>query len=125
LLGQNGDGRINVDEIQQRFNRSDYRAVRESLGQVGFHSAIDLLATYGGQAPDLVEWLEGAQVNRDLSLRLEYLAGMAANFYKEDEIFQEIVKYRRYPSSLFLASDGTASLLRNAIEAPKQGATEE
>jgi spermidine synthase len=116
LLGHNGDGRVNVDEIQTRFDRDDYLAVRDSLKQVGFYSAVDLLATYGGQGPDLAEWLRDAQVNRDLSLRLEYLAGMAANFYKEKEIFQEIVKYRRYPKSLFVASDGTESLLREAIE---------
>jgi len=116
LLGQNGDGRINVDEMQHRLDRPDYRAVRESLEQVGFYSAVDLLARYGGQGPDLLEWLQDAQVNRDLSLRLEYLAGMAANRYEEDVIYREIVKYRRYPKSLFVASDGTESLLREAIE---------
>jgi spermidine synthase len=116
LLGQNGDGRINVDEIQQRLDGDDYLAVRESLEEVGFYSAVDLLATYGGQGPDLEEWLQDAQINRDLSLRLEYLAGMAANRYEEDAIYREIVKYRRYPQSLFVASDGSESLLREAIE---------
>ncbi len=116
LLGQNGHTPINVDEVQKRLDRDDYRAVRESLAEVGFSSAIDLLATYGGQGPDLAEWLQDAQVNRDLSLRLEYLAGMAVNSHREWEIFEGIVKYRRYPQGLFVASDGSQTLLRNAIE---------
>lgn len=119
LLAQVGANRIDIDAIQKRLDRNDYRRVRESLKEVGFPSAIDLLATYAGRGPDLAAWLQGAKINRDRNLRLEYLAGMALNSSIEDEIFKDMLKHRRYPEALFVASDSLKSSLKTAMEPPE------
>jgi hypothetical protein len=72
---------------------------------VGFDSAIDLLATYAGQAADLQPWVRNAQINHDRDLRLMYLAGMGANLYQEGKIYDQILSHRKYPERLLTASD--------------------
>src|SRR5207253_689306 len=42
--------RFDLDLLQARLDRPDHARVKESLAAVGFRSAIDLLATYAGQA---------------------------------------------------------------------------
>ena len=46
--------------------------------------------------------LEGAAINCDRSLRLQYLAGLALDEYRSDQIYSAIEEYRRYPESLFV-----------------------
>jgi spermidine synthase len=105
LLGQNDPIHINVDELQQRLDRPEYAGVAQSLRDVGLNSAADILGTYAGQAPDLKPWLAGAQINRDGNLRLQYLAGLAVNRNREDAIYNEILRYRRFPADLIVGSD--------------------
>ena len=85
----------------------DYARVAQSLREVGFHSAADLLSAYAGQAADLRPWLEGAEINRDGNLRLQYMAGLALNFSQENAIYGEIESYRRFPGNLFAGSSET------------------
>ena len=118
MLGQAEPTKINVDDLQERLDRSDYVDVAVSLRDVGFKSAIDLLATYGGRASDLKPWLRKAQINRDRNLRLQYLAGMSPNLYEEVAIFNEMELYRQFPRSLFVASDASEQALRQAIDRP-------
>ena len=87
-----------------RLDRGDHADVAESLEEVGFHSWVDLLATYAGQASDLNGWLKGAEINRDRNLRLQYLAGLSMNAQRSESIFDEMVLYRRYPRDLFTGS---------------------
>ena len=108
--------KIEVDELQRRLDRADHESVAQSLGEVGFASAIDLLATYAGQAPDLQEWLWDAQINTDRNLRLQYLAGMSLNSYLSRQILAEIIQYYRFPEELFIASDQSKEALRQALE---------
>ncbi|HXD01425.1 MAG TPA: fused MFS/spermidine synthase [Verrucomicrobiae bacterium] len=119
LLGQAGPTKINVDDLQARLDRSDYVDVGVSLRDVGFKTAIDLLGTYGGRASDLQVWLRGAEINRDRNLRLQYLAGMNPNLYREEAIFDDMEIYRRYPKDLFIATNGTEKALLLAIERSK------
>lgn len=121
LLGSAEPVHIDVDEIQQRLETDNYRAVAESLGAVGFQSALQLLATYAGRASDLAPWLRHAEINRDGNLRLQYLAGMAPNQYQEGAIYNEMVVYRQFPEELFSGSDGTRDALRIAIEQREPG----
>ncbi len=115
--GQDGPAtKIEVDELQRRLDAPSMRKVAQSLGEVGFASAIDLLATYAGQAPDLQEWLWDAQINTDRNLRLQYLAGMWLNSYLGRQILAEIIQYYRFPEELFIASDQTKEALREALE---------
>jgi spermidine synthase len=101
LLGQTGPTRIDVAAIQNRIDGSP--RLLDSLSEVGLGSAIDLLASYATRAEDLTGWLEEASVNRDLSLRLEYISGLALNLQHANRIYASMVASRRYPQGLFLA----------------------
>ena len=86
--------------------------VRSSLDGVLLKSASALLATYAGRARDLQPWMANAEINRERHLRLQYLAGLAANTDQRFMIFQSLVRHRRYPADLFEASAGTEAQLR-------------
>jgi spermidine synthase len=113
LLGQTSPARIQVDEVQARLDRSEYSRVAQSLRDVGFHSAVELLATYTGQEPDLKPWLEGAKINRDGNLRLQYLAGLAVNTNRQELIYEEILRYRRFPVNLIIGSDQSVQAIHH------------
>ena len=119
LLGSAEPLTINLDDIQERLTREP--AVRRSLGDVGFGSAITLLSTYAGGGADLAPWLKHAEINHDRDLRLQYLAGFAANLYQEGSIYNEMVAYRKYPEKLFTGSEENTGALRDALERPKSG----
>ena len=91
--------------MDARLERPDHARVVHSLQEVGFGSLPALLGTYAGQKPDLTRWLEGAEINRDGSLRLQYLAGMALNVSMEGTIYNQILTYRRFPRNLFVGSE--------------------
>jgi spermidine synthase len=125
LVGQVGRNTLDVDALQERLNRDDYAAVRESLAQVEFPTLIGLLATYGGRGPDLEPWLREAEVNRDRTLRLQYLAGLGVNLHVEDLIFHEIMFYRHYPDSYFHASEPIRQALRLTMGFPADEGADE
>jgi spermidine synthase len=60
-------------------------------------------------------WLQGAEINTDKNLRLQYLAGVGLNNYTASDIFSEIAKFRTFPETLFNADDGWKSTLRQAM----------
>ena len=91
MLGGNGPMRIDVDAIEDRLAQPAYQAVAESLRGVGFRSPMQLLATFAGQASDLKPWLQGAQINRDDNLRLQYIAGLALNESHEVDIYRQML----------------------------------
>jgi spermidine synthase len=111
LLGQAGVMRIDVEAVQRRLSRRDHWAVAHSLDNVGFGSVVDLLGTYAGRGRELRPWLSGAQINHDLDLRLQYLAGMALLNDDAAAIYNEILSHRTFPEDLFVASE----LYREAI----------
>jgi spermidine synthase len=113
LLGQNGPANIQVDELQQRLDRPEYSGVARSLRDVGFHSATELLATYAAQGPDLKPWLKGAEINRDGNLRLQYLGGLAVNANLQELIYDEMLRYRRFPANLFAGSDQSVQAIHS------------
>ena len=51
LFGRAEETRYDVDQWQERLDRPDYAKVKSSLEDVGFHSAVDLLATYAARRP--------------------------------------------------------------------------
>jgi spermidine synthase len=105
VLGTVEPARIDVDALDARLQRPDHARVVRSLQEVGFGSLPALLGTYAGQKPDLTPWLDGAEINRDGSLRLQYLAGMALNVSMEGTIYNQILTYRRFPQNLFVGSE--------------------
>jgi spermidine synthase len=116
LVGQTGRKVIDVDALQKRLDRPDYSNVLASLLPVGFGSAMDVLMTYFGQGSDLQPWLEGAQINLDRNLRLQYLAGFEINSEASEQIYQSLLGYRRFPKGLFTGSESTIEALKASLE---------
>jgi len=115
LLGQVEPTRIDVDALQARLDRPEYATVRASLQAVGFPNALSLLETYLGRASDLRMWLAGAQINRDIDLRLQYLAGMGVNNFSASAIASEIARAREFPPDIFTGSAETIAELQGSL----------
>jgi spermidine synthase len=120
LLGQKDPAPVNVDQIQARLNSPGYERVVQSLRDVGLGSAVGMLSVYSGQDADLKPWLQGAEINRDWNLRLQYLAGLALNVSHEGAIYSEILTYRRFPVNLITGSPEMLQQLAAAIQAGGQ-----
>jgi spermidine synthase len=116
LFGRKDDTPIDADLVIDRLASPEYAQVVNSLREVQFYSAIDLLGTFAGQKPDLAAWLDGAPINRDRNLRLQYLAGQGLNYYFAESIFNNMVSSGvRYPDTLFTGSPETLLELEAAI----------
>jgi spermidine synthase len=122
VLLARADGRpIDVAEIARRLDSSAYAPVAESLRSVRIESALDLLGTYAGDARDLAGWLEGAAINTDADLRLQYLAGSGLNLYRESEIFRELLEQAsQFPDDLFTGTPAQLESLRQRFEAQRR-----
>jgi spermidine synthase len=82
---------------------------------VGFPNALSLLETYLGRASDLRMWLAGAQINHDIDLRLQYLAGMGVNNFSASAIASEIARTREFPPDLFTGSTEVLAELQGSL----------
>ena len=109
-LGRVASAPISQAAIDDRLAASP--AVQQSLAAVSLPSAASILSAYAGRGSDLAPWLADAQINRERHLRLQYLAGLAANFDERFAIFQAMLAYRRYPADLFVASAELEAQLR-------------
>jgi spermidine synthase len=101
---------ISETAIARRLEASE--AVQRSLADVALKSSGSILATYAGRRQDLAPWLVDAEINRERHLRLQYMAGLAANTDQRFLIFQSLLNYRRYPADLFEVSAGLEAQLR-------------
>jgi spermidine synthase len=115
LMGRAAGGVVDVDRLHARLTSPPFAAAAASLAQVGFASAVDLLANYAGRASDLTHWLSGVEINRDRNLRLQYLAGLELNSYQSEQIYREILSRSTYPADLFVASPGQTAALKEAL----------
>ena len=59
--------------------------------------------------------LKGAQVNRDLNMRLQYLAGWGLNSVSAAEIYRELVSHRRFPEDLLAGSGEQMEMLHEVL----------
>jgi spermidine synthase len=116
LLAQRQPTRIDIGALAARFGNARYAAVAASLGEVGFDSPIALFSTYAGDGSTLKSWLEGAAINRDRNLRLQYLAAAGLNSYRSEAIYNQLVTYRRFPDSLFIADEAWKERLRAVMK---------
>jgi spermidine synthase len=116
LLGQAEPAQINVDRIDQKLRSPEYARIAESLGQIGFYSAIDLFSTYAGNKHDMAEWLKDAAINRDRNLRLQYLAGMGLNLVQANDIYVNMIANSRFPENLFTGSERFMQDLRSRLQ---------
>jgi spermidine synthase len=115
LLGQVDPKPIDVDRVEARLRDPANAAIANSLGQIGIHSAIDLFGTYAGHKTDMAGWLNGAAINRDRNLRLQYLAGLGLNLYQSDAIYRNMIKQSQYPEGLFAGSAQSLGALRATV----------
>jgi spermidine synthase len=115
LLGRQDDAPVSVDELQLRLEGAGYAAVSQSLGEVGLNSAVEFLATYAGNASDLKPFVANAQINEDISLRLQYLAGLGVNSMAFQGIYRDILAYRRFPEGFLVGSGGRIQALRTLL----------
>jgi spermidine synthase len=120
LLGTDDPARINVDKLQRRLDQASYSGVRASLADAGFHSAVDLLATYAGSARDLAPMVANAQINADLNMRLQYMAGLGLNSVAAPQVYREILSYRRFPEQLLVGSGPGVNALHELIGRPRR-----
>ena len=116
LLAQEQPTRIDISALAARFADPRYAAVAASLGEVGFDSPVDLFSTYAGDGSTLKPWLEGAAINRDRNLRLQYLAAVGLNSYQSEAIYNQLATYRRFPDSLFVADEAWKARLRAVMK---------
>jgi spermidine synthase len=120
LFAQVEPTKINIDDLQARLDSAPYAAVKQSLAEAGFPTLLDLLGTYAGRAVDLGDWLEGAQINEDRNLRLQYIAGLAYNTYDGPGILRRILNHYKFPTDMFTGSHDSILNVKQAIEDPRQ-----
>ena len=104
---------IDVDAIDGDMQRD--RWLRDALDEVDLGTVVKLMRTFAGSAADLQPWLADAQLNTDVGLKLQYLAGLALDHYDDQRIFAEMRGYMRFPADLFLASPAMTTALREAF----------
>ena len=107
--------RVDVAPVVARLLSPDHAYVAMDLTQVGFSRSLDLLATYAASAADLAGWLADAEINRDRSLRLMYLAGLGLNNYTAASIYSELMGFRSFPDGVFLGTPGRVEALRELM----------
>jgi spermidine synthase len=116
LLGPTAPFRVDVAEIQRRIDRTP--AIAASLRQVDLGTAVGLLATYGARARDMGRWYRTTPLNRDFSLKLEYISGLALNAQEADGIYAHMIADRSFPEDLFVASPEITAELRGRLARP-------
>lgn len=116
LVGQASPGPIDIDAWTARLARPDHARVRESLAAVQIYGAQGLLATFAGRDDELSQWLSDAEINRDINMRLQYLAGWGLNFNRPDVIYLSMIARRGYPADLFTGSPANVAMLYGALE---------
>ncbi len=115
LLGEMDPKPIDLDAIDRKLADPAYAVVAKSLSEIGFNSAEDLFSTYAGNARTLKSYLADAEVNRDRNLRLQYLAGLGLNQYRQADIYAEMIRTRQYPEGLFTGSPQRMDAVRAGI----------
>jgi spermidine synthase len=96
LVGGERPLRIDLDDMERRIQENP--KLFASLAQVKIRSATDLVANYGANGDDMQKWLAGVPVNRDFSLKLEYISGLALNAGEADPIYAHMVAGRAFPN---------------------------
>ncbi len=109
---------VDLDALQTRLDRPDHAVARDALATLGLGSALSLMSTYAGQASDLKTWLVGAELNRDRSLRLQYLAGLQLNSSRGSAAFNEMLRHVDFPEDIFVGTTSRRAALRNALKSP-------
>ena len=114
MLAQQEPTVIDLDVIDNKLSTPEYVTVAQSLSEVGFYSAAQLMSTFAAKKPEINPWLADAEITRDRNLRLQFLAGLGVNRYEADAIYRDMAQYRTYPEKLFVGSPQNLARLRAA-----------
>jgi spermidine synthase len=114
LLGQAEPLRIDLDEMERRIDFRGDSIMSLSLAATGFDSPAGLFATYAARREDLKEWLDGAAINRDRNLRMQYLAGLGMDYDEAAAIYAGMTAHTRFPEGMFISAEGRLDSLRRA-----------
>ena len=126
LFGQVEPTVIDVDALQKRLDRPDHQLVKQSLQDVGFgegrdfglEEGVDLLSSFAGEASAMSSWTQGAQINTDRNLRLQYLAGMSLNSSLDPRVMAGIRACYRFPDKIFVGSPERIGVLKQLRNRP-------
>lgn len=114
MMAQRSPMQLDVTRMQMAIE--ELPRVRGALGEAELGSAVALLSTYAGDARSLANWLADAERNVDVSLRLQYLAGLSLDVYRDHEIYAAIRLAFAIPDDLFFGDskelDALYALLR-------------
>jgi spermidine synthase len=61
-----------------------------------------------------------AQINADLNMRLQYMAGLGLNSVAAPQVYREILSYRRFPEQLLVGSGPGVNALHELIGRPRR-----
>jgi len=118
LVGRMSDAPIDLTAMTRKLGGRGYHRVVSSLRDVGFYSALDLVATYAANAADLEAWLANSERNTDRDLRLQYLAGRALNTNRAPELYRTLVgDGPHFPRGLFAGTPAELETLRQRLAA--------
>jgi spermidine synthase len=118
LVGSAEPLSIDVSAIEARLRQPAYAPVLQSLAEVSYPDAVSLFGTFAADASQLSEYLQGAQINRDRNLRLQYLAGMAINRYEQADLYAQLKAAGGWKEGLFQGDAATLTQLRAVISSP-------
>ena len=65
----------------------------------------------------MAAWLFDAQINTDRNLRLQYLAGLAADLTEATSISDSYLAWRKFPDNIFTGNGLRKDALRLILEA--------
>jgi spermidine synthase len=116
MFGQTGPLRIDVDQIERRLQVAP---VRESLEEVNLDSIAQLMMTYAGRGRDLGEILGDAVINRDRTLRLQYMAGLQVNSSEGRRMYLPLLDSRQFPADLLIGSEQSLDALSVQMGLPR------
>jgi spermidine synthase len=113
LLGSTTPLHLDLTAIQRRISAKP--RIAESLREVNIGSALELLSTFAASASDMRSWFANAPINRDFSLKLEYISGLALNRQDHDSIYRHMTAARSFPDALFAGPPELLTQLRTKI----------
>ncbi|MBN2576441.1 MAG: SAM-dependent methyltransferase [Deltaproteobacteria bacterium] len=105
--------RIDLPATERRIHATP--RMFDSFKEVRITSVIDLLSAYGASGKDMAGWLAGAPVNRDFSLKLEYISGLALDAREADAIYSHMAADRTFPAETFTGPPEQVDELRRRV----------
>ncbi len=59
--------------------------------------------------------LANAQINDDLNMRLQYMAGLGLNSLTAPQVYREVLSYRKFPEDLLVGTGKGVNTLHELI----------